>query len=248
MVYLMQLTVVVPTLNEAAHIARSLESLPKDAETIVSDGGSTDETIAIARRCGARVVAGDQGRASQMNRGAKAATGNVLLFLHADCVLGPHAATAIESALIDDEVVGGSFRMQVRDASLALRFIAATANARARFLKTPYGDQALFARRGVFEDLGGFPEMPFMEDVAFVRSIKRRGRIVRLHETVTTGARHWQRLGPVSTTLLNWSMVSLYLMGVPAERLEPHYRHWRRSQTRSEAEKLTRPRRHAARG
>ena len=233
----MKLTVIVPTLNEATHLADALESIPKNAEIIVSDGGSIDETVAISARYGARVVAGDKGRAVQMNRGAEAASGEVLLFLHADCTLGPKAADQIETALADDVVVGGSFRMTVRDGSRALRWIATTANARARYLKTPYGDQALFARRRDFEELGGFPEIPFMEDVAFVRTLKRRGKIVCLNETVTTGARHWQRLGPVSTTLLNWSMVTLYLLGVSAERLEPHYRRWRRADSSSKSEK-----------
>ncbi len=233
----MQLTVIVPTLNEAAYLVGALDSISKSVEIIVSDGGSVDETVAISARFGARVVTGNQGRAQQMNRGAKAATGEVLLFLHADCLLAPQATDAIEAALADDDVVGGSFRMKVRDGSRALRWIAATANARARYLKTPYGDQALFVRRRVFEELGGFPEMPFMEDVAFVRALKRRGKIVCLRETVTTGVRHWQRLGPVSTTILNWSMVTLYLLGVPAERLEPHYRRWRRADATSKSEK-----------
>jgi rSAM/selenodomain-associated transferase 2 len=224
----MKLTVVVPTLNEATHLAAALESIPKGVELVVSDGGSTDETAAISARYGARIVAGDKGRAVQMNRGAAIARGDVLLFLHADCTLGTNAASAIEAALADDDVVGGSFRMIVRDGGRALRWVAATANARARYLKTPYGDQGLFVRRSDFDALGGFPETPFMEDVGFVRALKRRGKLVCLKEPVTTGTRHWQRLGPLSTTLLNWSMVTLYLLGVPAERLEPHYRRWRR--------------------
>jgi hypothetical protein len=162
-----------------------------------------------------------------MNRGAHTATGDVLLFLHADCALGEDAMSALEAALADDDVVGGSFRMTVRHQSRALRWIAATANARARYLRTPYGDQALFVRRRDFEAIGGFPEIPFMEDVAFVRALRRRGKLVCLSATVSTGARHWQRLGPVRTTLLNWSMVILFLLGVSAERLEPHYRRWR---------------------
>lgn len=234
----MKLTVIVPTLNEAAHLAEALESIPKGAELIVSDGGSVDETVVIAERHGARVVTGDKGRAAQMNRGAEAASGDVLSFLHADCILGSHAANAIETALDDDVVVGGSFRMTIRDGNRALRWIATTANARARYLKTPYGDQALFARRRDFEAVGGFPEIPFMEDVAFVRALKRRGALVCVDATVSTGARHWQRLGPVWTTLLNWSMVALYLLGVPAERLEPHYRRLRRADPRSKSEKI----------
>ncbi len=234
----MKLTVIVPTLNEAAHLGASLSSLPREAEVVVTDGGSTDETISIATRAGARVVTGSRGRARQMNRGVDAARGDTLLFLHADCTLGPDAYHQLETALDDDDdVIGGSFRMSIRDASWGLKWIAATSNARARYLQTPYGDQALFVRRSAFEKLGGFPEIPFMEDVALVRKLKRLGKLVRVNETVTTGARHWQQLGSVRTTLLNWSMVTLYLLGVPAERLEPYYRRLRATRSTSKSKK-----------
>ena len=237
----MKLTVIVPTLNEAAHLGASLASLPREAEVVVADGGSTDETVAIATRFGARVVTGSNSRARQMNRGVDAAGGDTLLFLHADCTLGPNAFNQIQTALDDDDgddVVGGSFRLSVRDASWGLKWIAATSNARARYLRTPYGDQALFVRRSAFEKLGGFPEIPFMEDVALVRKLKRLGKLVCVNETVTTGARHWQQLGSVRTTLLNWSMVTLYLLGVPAERLEPYYRRLRATRSTSKSEKV----------
>jgi len=233
----MKLSVVVPTLNEEPYLAKTLETIPGDAEVIVSDGGSADGTVAIAKRHGARVVPGDQGRARQMNRGAETVAGDVLLFLHADCTLGPEAMNQIEVALRDAAVVGGSFRMSIRRAGWTLRWIAATANARARYLQMPYGDQAIFVRRRDFEAIGGFPEIPFMEDVAFVRSLKRRGQLVCLGETVITGARHWERLGPVATTLLNWTMVTLYLLGVPPEKLEPYYRRWRQPRKSSRSQK-----------
>lgn len=223
----MKLTVVVPTLNEAAHLKTSLDSLPDDAEVVVADGGSSDETLSIAARCGARVVTCDKGRAHQMNRGAETAHGDVLLFLHADCSLGPRALESIETALADDAVVGGSFQLEIANARRGLRLIAATSNARARWLQTPYGDQAIFVRKSVFDALGGFPDIPFMEDVGLVRKLKRAGRLVLVDDTVTTGARHWSRLGLVGTTLLNWTMVTLFLLGVPAERLEPIYRRLR---------------------
>lgn len=231
----MKLSVVVPTLNEERYLATTLEAIPKDAEIIVSDGGSVDETVAIAKRHEARVMSGDRGRARQMNRGAETAAGDVLLFLHADCTLGPEASNQIERVLRDADVVGGSFRMSIRRASWSLRLIAAAANARARLLKMPYGDQAIFVRRRDFDAIGGFPEIPFMEDVAFVRSLKRRGKLVCLSETVTTGARHWERLGPVTTTLLNWTMVTLYLLGVPPDKLAPYYRRWRQPRKDSES-------------
>ena len=234
----MKLTVIVPTLNEAAHLAASLSSLPREAEVVVADGGSVDETISMATRSGARVVTGSRGRALQMNRGANAARGDTLLFLHADCTLGSDAYDQIQTELDNDGVVGGSFRMSIRDAGWGLKWIAATSNARARYLQTPYGDQALFVRRSAFEKLGGFPDIPFMEDVALVRKLKRLGTLVCLDETVTTGARHWKQLGPARTTLLNWSMVTLYLFGVPAKKLEPYYRRLRSTRSTSKSAKV----------
>lgn len=234
----MKLSVIVPTLNEEEYLAETLEAIPRGAEVIVTDGGSADETVHLARRHGARVVSGDRGRARQMNRGAETSSGDVLLFLHADCILGPDAMDAIGAALENPNVVGGSFQMAIRDAGWALRVVAATANARARWLRTPYGDQAIFVRRRDFEALGGFPEIPFMEDVAFVRLLKRRGELACVKATVTTGARHWQRLGPAATTMLNWMVVTLYLLGVPAETLEPHYRRWRYPRKTSKSEKV----------
>jgi rSAM/selenodomain-associated transferase 2 len=232
----MKLTVIVPTLNEAAHLGAALASLPREAEVVVADGGSTDETKAIAMHAGARVITGTKGRARQMNQGVDAARGDTLLFLHADCTLGPDAYPQLQRALDGDNVVGGSFRLSIRDATWGLKWIAATSNARARYLQTPYGDQALFVRRSAFEKVGGFPEIAFMEDVALVRKLKRLGKLVLVDETVTTGARHWQQLGSARTTLLNWSMVTLYLLGVPVERLEPYYR--RSRATRSDSEKV----------
>ena len=224
----MKLSVVIPTLEEATGLATTLASLPEASEVIVSDGGSRDATRAIAERIGARVVTGARGRASQMNLGAHEAAGEVLLFLHADCALHSSSLEAMGEALSDPRVVGGSFRMQIRDAGVGLKIVAFVSNLRARFLKTPYGDQGLFVRRAAFESVGGFPEVPLMEDVALVRSLLRIGRLSIVKVPVTTSARHWERLGPARTTLLNWSAVVLYSLGVPAERLAPLYRRLRR--------------------
>jgi rSAM/selenodomain-associated transferase 2 len=219
----MELSVIIPTLDEAARLATTLASIPEGTEIVVSDGGSHDDTRAIAEAAGAIVVTGARGRASQMNRGAEAASGDALVFVHADCVLPTGWLEAIGGALSDPDVVGGAFRLRIRNAGLALRLIAFGSNLRARFLRTPYGDQALFVRRVGFEQAGGFPEIPFMEDVAFVRRLRQAGRLALLPISVTTDPRHWERLGPARTTLLNWAAVVLYSFGVPAERLAPLY-------------------------
>ena len=233
----MELSIIVPTLNEAETLAATLEAAPPGAELIVSDGGSADETVSIAERHGARVVTGERGRAKQLNRGAEAATGDVLLFVHADCVLGPDARDEVVLALANSKTVGGSLSLRIRDAGWGLKLIAATSNLRARHLGTPYGDQGLFVRKSAFDQVGGYPELPFMEDVALVRELGRIGKLVRLNAPITTGRRHWQNLGPFATTLLNWSMVSLYTIGVPAETLAPYYRKLRNGSGRSSSER-----------
>jgi len=225
----MKLSVVIPTWNEAEHLAATLVGLPERAEVVVADGGSADGTVEIARRSGARVLACEQGRARQMNRGARETRGDTLLFLHADAVLESGATEAIEGALGDPAVVGGFFRLQIRSPRAALKLVALGSNIRARALGLPYGDQGLFLRRSVYEDLGGFPDVPFLEDVALIRMVRRRrkGRLVPLDVTVSTGDRHWRDLGVLPATVLNWTMVALYFAGLSPETLSPHYFRWR---------------------
>lgn len=224
----MKLSIVIPTLDEATHLTRALGSLPADAEVVVADGGSRDGTVAIARRAGAKVVTGVRGRGAQMNLGARAATGEVFLFLHADCALAGEASAAIEKALEDPRVVGGSFRLVIHPDTRALRLIAWGSNLRARLLGTPYGDQGLFVRRGCFEKVSGFDELPLMEDVAILRRLRHLGRLVQLETAIATSPRHWQRRGPWTTTGINWLTMSLYWLGVSPGRLAPLYRRWRK--------------------
>jgi hypothetical protein len=219
----MELSVVIPTLNEASNVAAAVRSAPARAEVLVVDGGSTDDTGAIAQGSGARVLMAPLGRARQMNAGARAARGDVLLFLHADATLPKEAARSIESALLDPGTVGGAFRLRIEPARFPLRVIAFASNLRARYLRFPYGDQGLFVRRDAFEQAGGFPQIPFLEDVAMVRRLRKLGRLAVLDAAVTTGPRHWEGPGPLRTTLLNWEMVALYFAGVPPERLARRY-------------------------
>ncbi len=227
----MKLSVVIPTWNEAQNLAATLDSLPERAEVVVADGGSVDGTAEIARRSGARVLDCEPGRARQMNRGARETRGDTLLFLHADAVLGPGAAEAIERALADPEVVGGFFRLRIRSSKAALRLAAIGSRLRARALRMPYGDQGLFLRRSVYEEIGGFPDVPFLEDVALIRMVRRKGRLAPLEVTLSTGDRHWRELGVVLTTLLDWTTVGLYFAGVSPSTLAPQYFRWRAPQT-----------------
>jgi rSAM/selenodomain-associated transferase 2 len=223
MIWSMKLSIVIPTWNEAGNLGRTLAVLPEEAEVIVADGGSTDGTKQIAEEAEARFLVAPRGRASQMNRGAAAAGGDVLLFLHAAGVLGEGAHSAIEEALAPPGVVGGSFRLRIESPSLLLRLAAHGSNFRAGALGMPYGDQGLFVTRDAFDAVSGFPDVPFLEDVGMARKLKKIGRLARLDVPVQTSARHWQERGVLGTALLDWTMVVLYALGVDPRTLAPHY-------------------------
>lgn len=191
---------------------------------MVVDGGSRDGTIEIARRVPdvtALVSAG--GRAVQMNAGARAAHGRVLLFLHADTWLPDGALAAVEDALADPAVVGGRFDVRFDSPRPVLSMIAFFMNLRSRASGISTGDQAIFVRRDVFDGLGGFAEIPLMEDVELTKRLKRRGRVVALRARVTTAARKWQREGALRTMALMWALRFLYACGVKPARLHRWY-------------------------
>src|SRR2546425_611229 len=168
-----------------------------------------------------------RGRARQMNAGAAAARGDVLLFLHADTRLPAGYAQAVAGALADPAVVGGRFDVRLDAAGLAYRAIGRLISLRSRLTRVATGDQAIFVRRAVFERLGGYPLVPLMEDVALSRAMKRVGRVACLSETVTTSARRWQRHGVARTVLVMWALRAAYYAGVPPARLARVYPHAR---------------------
>lgn len=219
------LSIVVPTLNEERHLAATLVGARSvDAEIIVSDGGSTDRTVAVARAHGARVVEGPRGRAAQQNRGAAAAEGRVLLFLHADTLLPAYHVDHIFETLMERRVVLGAFRFQTDLATPAMYWIAFWTQLRAAWLQLPYGDQGLFLRKRDFWAAGGFPQVPVAEDLYLVRRLARRGRIAVASAPVVTSARRWQEIGPLRTTLINTAIALGCLVGVDPARLAPMYR------------------------
>ena len=227
----MTISVVIPTLNEHTTLARTVlhtEAMGFD-ELIVVDGGSTDRTLQLAEAvCGAtahaRVITGARGRARQMNAGAGASRGETLLFLHADTLLPTHAGQLIEAALTDPTVVGGRFDVRFDNPSRWSLIISALMNRRSRLTGISTGDQAIFVRRRIFDQLGGFPDIPLMEDIEFSRRLKRAGRIAALREPVTTSFRRWETQGPLRTILLMWSLRLMYWMGVSPSRLNLWYK------------------------
>jgi len=221
----MRLAIVIPALGEAAQLAATIASArgPAVAECIVVDGGSRDASVAVARAAGALVIDAPRGRARQMNAGAVRATADVLLFLHADTRLPPGFDAAVLAALRDAAVVGGRFDVRFAPNSALLALTAALMNRRSRLTGIATGDQAVFVRRSVFEAMGGFADEPLMEDVAFTRALKRRGRIACLRQRVTTSSRRWQSDGPLRTILLMWWLRFLYWRGVSPTQLKRRY-------------------------
>jgi len=221
---------ILPSLNGLDHlrVPRRGDTLAPGDGLIVVDGGSADPTVAIAQQFTAQVLHSRRGRAVQMNWGAQHAQGDILLFLHADTLLPAAGLEAVRRALLDG-AVGGAFRLAIMPPTPALRLVAWGTNLGARFGQLPYGDQALFKPRQVFEALGGYDDIPFMEDVRLVQALRQRGRLTILPQAVNTSGRRWQRDGVLYTTVRNTVLITLYFWGVPPEKLQRWYRVRRRS-------------------
>lgn len=220
------ISVIIPTLNEELTLEKIITSVgdSKDVEIIVSDGGSDDGTLVIAERLSHKTLSSPLGRGAQMNQGAAAASGDILLFLHADTMLPIGWEDHIGEALRDDEIAGGAFSFSLSGCSPSFSFISLMVNFRSRLLKLPYGDQAIFVRRDIFEKLGGFKEIPIMEDVELVKGMRRLGTLKILDMPVITSSRRWEQEGWMRTTVRNLVLLFLYYFGVSPERLYRFYR------------------------
>lgn len=221
----MRLSIIIPTLNEATTIRAAAEALApwrNQIEIIVADGGSTDETLALARECGLQVLTAPRGRGSQMNAGAHAARGEALLFLHADTRLPQEAPALIEAALANPTVSGGNFRLRFDGGTRAAQLLT-WLYPYLRLGGMCYGDSAIFVRRAVFEQLGGYRDFPLFEDVDLFRRLQCAGRFVHLPARATTSARRFE--GRFVRTFALWSSLQvLYWLGVAPQRLAQFYR------------------------
>ncbi len=216
------ITVIIPALNEEERLAQTLEKVNEGfrVEAVVVDGGSTDGTRAIARGC----LECRKGRAAQQNLGAESARGALLLFLHADTILPDHWDWMVRETLSDPSVALGAFTFRIKEQMRGLKFIEDTANWRSKAGGLPYGDQGLFMRKETFLQAGGFPDMPIMEDYAFVRAVRKFGRIVTRPEPAITSGRRWQQHGVFKVTVVNKLMILGYHLGIPPKRLARFYR------------------------
>ena len=221
----MNISVIVPVLNEEKTIAASLQALLTltPCEIIIADGGSADRTLELAKSFPVKVISSERGRGGQMNRGAAEARGDVLLFLHADTRLPASALNDIDAALNEPRYVGGRFDVELAGDHWLLPLVGRLISYRSRLSKVATGDQALFVRREVFERMGGFPDMPLLEDIAFCRTLKRLGDVACLRSRVVTSARRWEVDGVWRTIFTMWIIKLLYFAGVSPARLKRFY-------------------------
>ena len=219
------ISVIIPALNEAHYIADTITCIGhgNNTEIIVVDGGSIDDTVSIARQLGATVIEGFPPRSRQMNRGADAASKKILLFLHADTRLPENFDRYILRAVYQPGVVAGAFELRIDSPVSSLRFIERIANWRSRYLKMPYGDQAIFMFSNVFHEIGGVPNIPIMEDFELIRRFRKKGDVVTLHQPVITSPRRWLNHGILKTTLINQLIVVSYFMGTSPDTIARLY-------------------------
>ncbi|WP_448564412.1 TIGR04283 family arsenosugar biosynthesis glycosyltransferase [Trichothermofontia sp.] len=237
-----RISVIMPVLNEAHTLGQTLQKLQgasqgewhphqptTSLEIIVVDGGSTDQTVAQAQAFGVILEHSPAGRARQMNAGAAIATGEILLFLHADTHLPAGFPTLVRTALATPGTIAGAFDLRIGGDLPGLRWVEWGVYWRSRLCQLPYGDQALFLTQAVFRELGGFPDLPIMEDFVLVRRLHAlcrsgRGKLAIVPEAVVTSARRWQQRGVWQTTFWNQVMILGYSLGVPPHRLRSWYR------------------------
>ncbi len=221
-----RISIIIPTLNEAENIKEAIATtqLGINIEVIVVDGGSNDDTVAIAQSLGVKIISSSPGRAVQMNRGAVAATGEILLFLHADTCLPTGFDDMVRTALQQPGTLAGAFKLRIDASLLSLRWVELGVNLRSHFYQMPYGDQAIFLTKAVFQQIGGFPELPIMEDFELMRRLKRIGQIVIIPTPIVTSARRWLQKGVFKTTLLNQIVIIAYLLGISPKRICRWYR------------------------
>ena len=224
---MVKVSVIIPARNESARIAQAIlrARIAGADQVIVCDGESTDETVGIAKTVPCELVFSPPGRGRQQNQAAFAADGDCLLFLHADTWLPEGGIKQIRRALARRSVMGGCFSQRIEASGWSYRLLERGNAARVRLWQLPYGDQGLFFRRDVFERLGGFPDVPFMEDVLMMRQFRQIARPILLPGPLAVDPRRWQQTGIVRQTMRNWALLAAEKIGVSPQRLAAYYRY-----------------------
>lgn len=223
----MKLSFIIPVLNESENIRRILQPMTafrhNGHEVIIVDGGSHDNTVELSQPLVDQVIESAKGRAKQMNNGASQATGDVLVFLHADTCLPEFATQMIETGLKKSNGLWGRFDVELSGSKSILRIIATVMNLRSRWTGIATGDQCIFVRREAFDKINGFPELSLMEDIALSKQLKKLSRPVCLRDKVITSSRRWEQQGVFQTILLMWYLRARYFFGSSTEKLEQIY-------------------------
>ena len=221
----MKTSIIIPTFNESLLLADTLSRVQQHGphEVIIGDGGSEDDTVAIARRLGARVVDSACGRAVQMNTAAREATGDLLMFLHADSHIDSCGYKKMVDTMSRENYVGGAFSLHIQSDLSSMKTISRLATLRSRTLNLVYGDQAIFVKADAFQALNGFSPLPICEDLDFFLKLKKHGRVIILKEKAVTSSRRWIKEGVTFTTVRNIAIATLFLLGFPPARMSKWY-------------------------
>ena len=221
----MKVSIIVPTLNEELVLGNTLTQIQQLSphELIVSDGGSNDYTYRIADRFSHRVITGSAGRALQMNAGANEATGDLLLFLHADSRIEPESYRKMLECMENPKWIGGAFTLCIESGKWSLKLIALLANIRSKYFGLAYGDQGFFVRKEVFKDMNGFSPIPICEDLDFYYRLRKKGSVILLKEKAHTSPRRWINEGIFFTTVRNFIIAVLFGLGFPPHILTKWY-------------------------
>jgi rSAM/selenodomain-associated transferase 2 len=217
-------SIVMPVYNEGKIIEKAISGLIRETgvEVIVVDGGSTDDTVLCLKNYPVNVISSAKNRATQMNAGAREAKGDVLLFLHADCILEEGAISAIRES-VSSGLVGGCLRHIIDSPGMIYRMIEATGDIRAKLSKIFYGDQAIFVKKDVFSKLGGYDNVSLFDDVLFSKKLRRAGKTRVLNKKVYASSRRWQKQGIIKATLVNWLVSVGFMAGISPRVLKKVY-------------------------
>jgi len=219
------ITVIIPILNEEEALKKNLiflRSLLNSAEVIFVDAHSTDKSVAVIRGLG-KLLQSQKGRPAQMNLGALSARGDILFFLHADSLINPNTLKNIEKNIVGSNAVGGCLTQRIDRADFIYRMIEMQGNIRARLTKEFYGDQGIFVKKDVFSAVGGYPEVPIMEDVLFSRSLRKKGKLIVLTDRISVSARRWEKEGVIRTSLIYSLIIIMFWMRFPLKTIKSLY-------------------------